>query len=379
MSLWTGEHVFDTLGRWDSATRRSRGSSSSTSSLIGVTMAVRRAHRRGQRRRRQPGVVAQAPALRAAAEPRAARRCRALRRAALPLELLLPRRCLATPRSWPRRPPASASRRSPSPTTTASTAWSASPRRPGRSACPPCSAPSSPLGADRHRRTAWPTPRATHLVVLADGPRRLRPPGRARSAAAQLAGEKGAPRTSLAALADETARATVACQVHWWVLTGCRKGAVPRGARRPTARRRPRASCSGWSTRSGATGWSSSCGTTATRSTRPATTRWPSWPLATRSTCVATNNVHYATPARRPLATALAAVRARRSLDELDPWLPGGAGAHLRSGAEQARRFARYPGVVEPAAELGRACAFDLALVAPEPAAVPVPATATTR
>ena len=46
---------------------------------------------------------------------------------------------------------------------------------------------------------------------------------------------------------------------------------------------------------------------------------------------VATNNVHYAVPARRPLATALAAVRARRSLDELDGWLPAAAGAHLRS------------------------------------------------
>src|SRR6185295_628483 len=75
--------------------------------------------------------------------------------------------------------------------------------------------------------------------------------------------------------------------------------------------------------------------------------------------CVATNNVHYATPSRRPLATALAAVRARRSLDEIDGWLPGGSGAHLRSGAEQARRFARYPGVVERAAELARAFAFD--------------------
>ena len=66
---------------------------------------------------------------------------------------------------------------------------------------------------------------------------------------------------------------------------------------------------------------------------------------------VATNNAHYATPARRPLATALAAVRARRSLDDMDGWLPAAATAHLRSGAEQARRFARYPGVVERAAE----------------------------
>src|SRR5207237_9131067 len=87
----------------------------------------------------------------------------------------------------------------------------------------------------------------------------------------------------------------------------------------------------------------------------------------------AANFVHYAASVRRPLATALAAVRARRSLDELDGWLPAAATAHLRSGAEQARRFARYPGVVERAAELGRACAFDLALVAPNLPDYPVP------
>jgi len=88
---------------------------------------------------------------------------------------------------------------------------------------------------------------------------------------------------------------------------------------------------------------------------------------------IATNNVHYATPSRRRLATALAAVRARRSLDDVDGWLPAGSGAHLRSGAEQARRFARYPGVVERAAELGRGCAFDLSLVAPNLPPFPCP------
>jgi error-prone DNA polymerase len=88
---------------------------------------------------------------------------------------------------------------------------------------------------------------------------------------------------------------------------------------------------------------------------------------------VATNHVHYATPARRRLAAALAAVGARRSLDEADGWLPAGTGAHLRSGAEQARRFARYPGVVAAAAELGRSCAFDLRLVAPNLPPYPCP------
>jgi len=88
---------------------------------------------------------------------------------------------------------------------------------------------------------------------------------------------------------------------------------------------------------------------------------------------IATNNVHYATPAQRKLATAVAAVRARRSLDDLDPWLPAASGAHLRSGAEQARRFLRYPGVVERAAEIGRAAAFDLSLVAPNLPPYPCP------
>ncbi|MEV4624158.1 error-prone DNA polymerase [Asanoa sp. NPDC049573] len=81
---------------------------------------------------------------------------------------------------------------------------------------------------------------------------------------------------------------------------------------------------------------------------------------------VATNNVHYATPARRRLATAVAAVRARRSLDEIDPWLPAAATAHLRTGAEMAQRFAAYPGSVARAAEYGQDLAFDIQLVAPK-------------
>ncbi|MBQ0892430.1 error-prone DNA polymerase [Micromonospora sp. U56] len=88
---------------------------------------------------------------------------------------------------------------------------------------------------------------------------------------------------------------------------------------------------------------------------------------------VATNNVHYATPAQRRLATTLAAVRARRSLDEIDGWLPAAATAHLRSGAEMAARFAAYPGSVARAAEFGAELAFDLQLVAPQLPAYPVP------
>ena len=94
---------------------------------------------------------------------------------------------------------------------------------------------------------------------------------------------------------------------------------------------------------------------------------------------VATNNVHYATPAGFRLATTLAAVRARRPLAELEGWLPPAPVACLRSAAEQSRRFARWPGVVERAAELGRACAFDLRLVAPRLPDFPVPDGMTSR
>nr|WP_296071339.1 error-prone DNA polymerase [uncultured Actinoplanes sp.] len=88
---------------------------------------------------------------------------------------------------------------------------------------------------------------------------------------------------------------------------------------------------------------------------------------------VATNNVHYANPARRRLATALAAVRSRRSLDDIDGWLPAAGTAHLRSGDEMARRFAAYPGAVEAAAMFGEDLAFDLNLVAPKLPDFPIP------
>ncbi|MBU4464308.1 MAG: error-prone DNA polymerase [Actinobacteria bacterium] len=75
---------------------------------------------------------------------------------------------------------------------------------------------------------------------------------------------------------------------------------------------------------------------------------------------LATNNVHYAVPGRAHLAAAVAAVRANRSLDELDGWLPSHTGAHLRSGAEMTARFARYPGAVSHSVTLADELAFPL-------------------
>ena len=79
---------------------------------------------------------------------------------------------------------------------------------------------------------------------------------------------------------------------------------------------------------------------------------------------VASNNVHYARPENGRLGAAVAAVRARRSLAEMDGWLPG-PGAHLRSGAEMTQLFARYPGAVAQTVEIADQCAFDLQLAKP--------------
>ena len=89
--------------------------------------------------------------------------------------------------------------------------------------------------------------------------------------------------------------------------------------------------------------------------------------------CVATNNVSYAVPAQHRLATAFAAVHDRAALDEVDHRLPPAATAYLRSGVEQERRFARYPGVVAEAALVGADIAFDLSLVAPSLPPFPCP------
>ncbi|HEV7741353.1 MAG TPA: PHP domain-containing protein, partial [Pseudolysinimonas sp.] len=75
---------------------------------------------------------------------------------------------------------------------------------------------------------------------------------------------------------------------------------------------------------------------------------------------IASGNVHYAAPRNRHLATAIAAVRASRSLDELDGWLPAAGTAHLRSGREMHARFARYPGAVERTVTLADELAFPL-------------------
>ncbi|HSR16082.1 MAG TPA: PHP domain-containing protein, partial [Gemmatimonadales bacterium] len=94
---------------------------------------------------------------------------------------------------------------------------------------------------------------------------------------------------------------------------------------------------------------------------------------------VATNNAHYHVPSQADLAEVLAAVGGRRDLDTGYGFSPATDLRCLRSPEEMAGRFARYPGSVARAADLGAALAFDLRLVAPRLPDFPMPGTFTTE
>jgi error-prone DNA polymerase len=214
-------------------------------------------------------------------------------------------------------------------------------------------------------RTGDPDPTGTHLVVLARDPDGYARLSTVLADAHLEGGEKGKPIFTLDALAR-------AAGGHWLVLSGCRKGAVPAALMEagPSAAAREVGRLVDAFGRANVALELWDHGDPIDAARNDALARLAvEWGVD----AVATNNVHYATPAGFRLATTLAAVRARRPLAELEGWLPPAPVACLRSAGEQSRRFARWPGVVERAAEFGRACAFDLRLVAPRLPDFPVP------
>jgi error-prone DNA polymerase len=209
-----------------------------------------------------------------------------------------------------------------------------------------------------------PDPAGRHLLVLARDPEGYRRLCWVISEA-QLAGkEKGRPRYDEAALAQ-------AHDGHWVVLTGCRKGSVPAAL---TAN-----------------------GLGAAAELRSLIEMFGSENVMVELTShdqpdddvrndalfelahdagvgvIATGNVHYATPRDARLAQVLAAIRARRSLAEMDGWLAASGAAYIRSGAEMAGRLRRYPGVLERTVALAADCAFDFHVIAPKLPDFPVP------
>ncbi|HKC29876.1 MAG TPA: error-prone DNA polymerase, partial [Jatrophihabitans sp.] len=226
--------------------------------------------------------------------------------------------------------------------------------------------PKTKAERDVAARVGSPDPPGTHLLALARDPAGYARLSRVIGTAHLRGGAKGRPiYDGLDELAD-------AADGHWLILTGCRKGAVRRALDRDGVDG-ARQALAGLVDRFG-------------RDNVAVELTYELEPLADERyevlaalafelhlDVVATTGAHYHGPPRRALATALAAVRARTSLDEIDGWLPAWAGQHLRSGAEMAQRFARWPTAVPNAARLAKEIAFSLSLIAPDLPPFPCP------
>ncbi|MEV6643646.1 error-prone DNA polymerase [Amycolatopsis sp. NPDC051371] len=212
-----------------------------------------------------------------------------------------------------------------------------------------------------------PDPRGSHLLVIARQQAGYHRLCKVISRAQLAGGEKGRPVYDLEELVDELAG-------HVVVLTGCRKGPVRRALAEhgPGAARAELGRLADWfGPRHVAV--------------ELIDHRQPLDDAANdylfdmakelRLPTVVSNNAHYARPEDAVVADMVAAVRARRSAEDLEGWRPPSGQAFLRSGMEQRRRFERrYPGAVGRAAVLGVEVAFDLKLVAPDLPPFPVPA-----
>ena len=75
---------------------------------------------------------------------------------------------------------------------------------------------------------------------------------------------------------------------------------------------------------------------------------------------VAANDVHYHLPERRALADVLLAVRLGMTVAEAGPRLSANAERHLKSPAEMAELFARFPAAIARTTEIADRCTFSL-------------------
>ena len=214
-------------------------------------------------------------------------------------------------------------------------------------------------------RVGVPDPPGSHLLALARDPEGYARLCRTISTAQLRGGAKGRPVYDY----DEVSEAAAG---HWLVLTGCRKGSV-RAALDSGGVDAARVAVDDLVRRFGV----DNVAVELTHELDPrADERFDALAMIAAERglpIVATTAAHYHAPPRRELATAMAAVRARSSLDDIDGWLPAWAGQHLRSGEEMAQRFARWPGAVANAHRLAAEIAFPLKLIAPDLPPFPCP------
>ncbi|NLE80307.1 MAG: error-prone DNA polymerase [Rhodococcus sp.] len=216
----------------------------------------------------------------------------------------------------------------------------------------------SELSLDSVPRAGSPDPGGSHLLVLARGQEGYRRLSREIATAHMVGGEKGKLHYDIEELAE-------AAGGHWQILTGCRKGHVRQAlevdgieaADRELRRLVDLFGADRVTVELTHHGVPEDDERNASLAKLAEMHRLP---------MIASTAAHFANPERRRLAMAMASVRARRSLDDTSGWLAPTGGGHLRSGEEMSRLFAQYPNAVTAAAELGRECAFDLKLIAPQ-------------
>jgi error-prone DNA polymerase len=77
-------------------------------------------------------------------------------------------------------------------------------------------------------------------------------------------------------------------------------------------------------------------------------------------TLLATNDVHYHAPERRPLQDVMVAIRHKTTVDAAGHLLFGNAERHLKSPAQMQALFARWPHALSAARQVADACQFSL-------------------
>ena len=213
-------------------------------------------------------------------------------------------------------------------------------------------------------------PAGTHLLVLANGVDGYHRLAGAITEAQLAGGEKGRPRYDL----DELA---ATANGEWTILTGCRKGAVRQALDRASTRE--------------------AGNTAAARALADLVERFGHEHVLVELTdhglpgddirvdrlaglaadaglpAVVTGAVHYAHSEHAQLADAMAAIRARRSLDELDAYLPATGAARLRTGAAMLRRFDHHADAVTRTAGIARQIGFPLRTARPKLPKLDVP------
>jgi error-prone DNA polymerase len=218
------------------------------------------------------------------------------------------------------------------------------------------------LGAG-HTRTRMEDPAGAHLLVLARGQEGYHSLSAALTEAHLATEDKDTLSYDLQALAEQG-------RDQWLILTGCRKGTVRRGLphHRAPSHGETTASAKHLDELVDLFG-ADNVVVELFDHQHPLDTTHNDFlaELATERglATVATGLVHYATQAEARLAQAMAAVRARTSMEKMQRWLPASPAAYLRSGDEQALRFARYPKAVERSVEIAQELSFSLKKVTP--------------